>query len=290
MPIDPQLVATAVELAPKGAVITSAAYMMARLGGPSVDAAAEVMGAFTRERLARILRIGQAAEKMIEHVPHDARVRVDERVWDRVFVAADSDDEWVIAYLAGALASARTTADQPVDMGARIAALVSAMTVHQLKAHHLFYSLMREQLLGEPVDNLLDRTESAGRSVFIPFTTASRGLGLSWPESESIISHCIYGLRQDHLIGLTNMGSADKLKRGGYIVDEPGMVVFPYNVGIDLYMWAHGAGSQGAQGFFDDRLGLFLHPEDETRPLPSGAVRIRKVRPTTPAPVDTQAT
>jgi hypothetical protein len=252
-----------------GAATTKAAF--ATLFGPSVREVADFLARLTNRRLERIERTVNIAAWKLRSDTADAAGVIDERVWDRVFFASDSDDPWVIEYLAGVLASAHSQ-EATTDYGARIAGRISQLTALQLRAHYAWYSILRRELTADAQVNLLDRAGMAEMRVFVPRRVSESALGLAPAGAEEQLTHALFGLRQDHMLGLHQMGSAEALAKAGYDVDEEGMIISPYNVGIELYMWAHGAGHMGNGAYFDGALDFRLSEVDVV--FPKGARRV----------------
>ena len=269
--VDPAPLDVAKDLATYGA----AYHAVNRVFGGSLDAINDFLRTLTARRLGRVLKTIEMAEAKLRHdSPKDGTVV--ERVWECTFQAANSEDPWVMEYLSGVLASSRNSPN-PDDRGARVSLAVAQLSAYQLRAHYAFYRIMRKELQGVVIEDTLDRSEMASNyRVFVPRRVIDAALDIEASDPHQVFSHSLWGLRQDHLLGLFAVGDVHRLREKGYDVDEPGLVISPYNVGIELFMWGHGAGYLSNAAYFAEDLSLRLLDAERDVRIDEGATRVPK--------------
>jgi hypothetical protein len=224
---------------------------LARLLGPATDEIAEGLRRWTAYRVGNVERVVNNATAKIEEPDQPGQVppRVAMRILEE---GSYSDDEFVVEYLGGVLASSRTPTGRD-DRGNSFAALISRMSTYELRTHYVCYTIMRQLLVGRDI-NLNDINQVQYNRAFIPFSVYIPAMDFGPGESQNeLFEHAIYWLVRDSLIEFIGSGSAEVLNssRSALFAKEPGMVVGLTVLGVALYLWAHGQGGHRIERFLD---------------------------------------
>lgn len=252
-----------------GFVVKRAVDGLATILGPASEEVALALRRFTEVKLRNVGRVLDAAEQKVDRTQSgDSSVplRVALRLMDE---AAYADDEFVVEYLGGVLASARTPRGRD-DRGNTFISLVSQLSTYHLRTHFIFYTELRRVLRGLDVSlGDLDDIHERGR-VFVPDSTYLGAMDFSDGEDAGTISnHSLWWLSREDLLGWNPGGSVEYLSSVShlrdYLFSEPGTVAWPTIPGTELYLWALGRGQQSVD--------TFLHlPADRD---PVGGISIR---------------
>jgi hypothetical protein len=153
------------------------------------------------------------------------------------------DDELSAEYFGGILASSRSEVSRD-DRGAMLISLLSRLSTYQIRAHYIFYSLFKALFDGESLMPTLGADRRKMR-IFVPFTVFDQGMGFSDNEEPSaILENTIFNLVKENLIGgQFAYGDTDHLRKSWKAADASGIVLEPSVFGIELFMWAYGAGN-----------------------------------------------
>jgi hypothetical protein len=249
---------------------------LAKLLGPATGEVAEGLRRWTAYRVGNVERVVNNASAKIQDP--DEPGQVPPRVAMRIFEEGSySDDEFVVEYLGGVLASSRTPLGRD-DRGNTFAALVSRMSTYELRTHYVCYTIMRQLLAGQDI-NLNDVNQVQYTRVFIPFSVYVPAMDFAsnerWTE---LFDHAIYWLDKDSLIEFIAAGSVDGLKSSmsALYAEEPGMVIVLTVPGVALYLWAHGQGGHRVDRFLDPTQEWHFQTEIE---IPPGSQLTRNMAP-----------
>lgn len=177
------------------------------------------------------------------------------RVWRRVLTEAqDADDEVMVEYLGGVLASSRSEVDRD-DRGAVMSALVGRLSTYQLRAHYVLYAAARPGVLRCPSEvNLRAHIgQQQHRKVqtrsYISFTDFALAMDFSDREAgdfSGLLTHITSGLTREALIeDEFCFGGPEHLRQNGgggaKAYDAGGGIIFALSpLGIELFCVAHG--------------------------------------------------
>jgi hypothetical protein len=161
--------------------------------------------------------------------------------------------------------------------------MVNRLSFYTLRMHYLFYTAVRQLLVGSGAQLSVER-EAKQAQVFIPFIVYFNAM--EFDLSEDILGaqlHAIYALRQDHLVGDEyRFGDEEFLRKEGFpSASEPGIILTPSIPGIELYMWAAGKARGGLQGFLDPNESLDFDVEIN---IGSGCILASELRKPSPTP------
>jgi hypothetical protein len=160
------------------------------------------------------------------------------------------EDELWAEYFGGVLASSRSDTSRD-DRGARFAALVGRLSTYQVRAHFLFYRLIKTLFDGsEETVNTSEGREAL--RLFVPFQAFATGMEMTEAEEfDVVLGHSIAGLLSESLIGgAYQYGPVEHLRKNGFPdAPEPGIVVQPSSIGAELFLWAHGLGNVATGSF-----------------------------------------
>jgi hypothetical protein len=211
---------------------------LARLLGPASDEVARALQRFTEARLRNVGRVIEAAERRSGSNGGDGRVvplRVALRVLDE---GAYAEDDLVVEYLGGVLASSRTGRGRD-DRGNTFLSLVSRLSTYHLRTHYVFYTEMRRVLRGLPIElRDLDQVHANGR-VFVPHSIYDTAMDYGGDEDPEIISsHSMWWLDREELLGWNPGGSVAYLSSieglRDYQFPDSGTVAWPTVPGVEF--------------------------------------------------------
>ena len=244
----------------------SIAYLPDSLRGCAPQRLNNIVGIFSvaRQRLGRQLdQIGQVAPRVLHAV---------------VLGGSYCSDPLAQAYLGGVLASARTESGRD-DRGARMLRLIDGLSIYQLRTHYLLYASVRE-LFREAPPRLDTPDDRALLQVFLPHAGFMPAMELRAEElrQPQLFAQVFQGLRGDGLIeGPWRIGRQESLRKLYPDAPEAGIVCQPSPLGVELFLWAFGAGGQLPEQLFDEGL------DTEIAGVRAGVNGARPTRPGTPA-------
>lgn len=232
------------------------AYLVYKVLGPS----AGVMGShlanlvdFAADNVGRVFR--NAYHKLGDEV--DEPGAVSPRALSKVIDEASfSDDDVVVDYLGGILASGRDPEGRD-DQAVAWSQLVGRLSSRQLTLHYLLYAALREAVLGQDLNLGADEDRRKCRG-YIPFWDLMPALGLQG-ESDWMpqFEEAFYGIHRENLVHYAfSFGSAEAVKQQAPGITEPGLAWGPTMAGIRLFLWGHGAGRQSHHVFVDPNYAL----------------------------------
>jgi hypothetical protein len=223
-------------------VLFGSAQVAARVLGPTADYIGEGIRAWTEHRVENVRRIfSKARRKLGSRIDEDGTISP--RTLGRVIEDGSyCDDEVMVEYLGGLLASSRTP-EGGDDRGAYWASIVTGLSSYQIRVHYLVYEGLRQRL--EHPESPLSVAEINQKQIYIPVSAFASALDV--PQDDgllAVIAHCVEGLTREGLIAYRAYGTPDHLR--GIIDDAEqwGAVVSPSGPGLELFGWAHGVGSR----------------------------------------------
>lgn len=245
-----------------------------RLLGPSADEVAEALRRLTASRLRKVGRVIENANKKTIG-DAEAAGAIPSRVALRVLDEATySDDELIVEYLGGVLASSRTPAGRD-DRGNTLTLLVARLSTYSLRSHYIFYAEFC-RCLHKKTLNVYDANDlNVQAKMFVPYRTYQAAMEFSQDEHpDAIGTSCLYGLKQEGLLSFVRGGAREYLQVQYPNIPEAGVIVEPTVAGVELFLWALGFGQAQAREF------LRLEPQ-ETRiaavPWAPGALLISDI-------------
>lgn len=161
------------------------------------------------------------------------------------------EEELQIEYFVGILASSRTSNSRD-DRGAYFAAIITKLSVYQLRTHYLLYHALKIQFNDQDI-HLCDSINWCEFELFIPYETYYYAMDFSQEEINNwghLLSHSICGLRNEDLISDLSFGDVDLVKKTLPEPNESGLFMTPSKTGIELFMWAYGLGQKDPSDFF----------------------------------------
>lgn len=225
-----------------------AAYLgkdgLQKLLGPTAEYLGGGLKDFTQKRAETIGRIFEkAADRLGPKI--DAEGGVPPKVLKQIIDDGSfATEELEIDYLAGVLASSRSDNIRD-NRGASIAATVNSLSNYQLRAHYILYSALRSTFADSGIE-----PDMAGRprlKTFVTFECLWACMNLDETEAANwggLVPHIFFGLNREGLIGNFQYGASEKLSGSYPGATADGVVFEPSPAGIELYLWAFGAGGK----------------------------------------------
>ncbi len=225
-----------------------AAYLgkdgLQKLLGPTADYLGGELQEFTEKRIENIGKIFSNAEKKLgENI--DTSGHVPPKILKTIVNEGSyCEDEVVIDYFGGILASSRTELGRD-DRGARIAKILDGMSTYQIRSHYIIYSLIKKIFSESGYQyNNEDRQKM---QIFIPYDNYIESMQYDEQELQqfwAILNHVFFGLTGDNLIETFQYGPEDHIKKYFPKADSDGIIVMPSAFGAELYLWGYGQGDQ----------------------------------------------
>ena len=219
--------------------------VIAKVLGPTADYLGEGLRDFTKRRLQTIGRIfSNAFEKL------DCRLDEPGQVPPRILKTVINEgsyyeDPLAVEYFGGVLASSRTELGRD-DRGARVAKVIDDLSTYQLRTHYLLYSTIAS-LFSRSGKTFSTDDDRARMEVFLPAAGYLNSMQFSQEEwsNPQILHHVWHGLYSDNLIeGRWQFGDQQSLKSIFPGAPGDGFVCHPSALGVELFLWAFGHGSQ----------------------------------------------
>jgi hypothetical protein len=237
----PSLGAGALVKATDGAVETSK-HLLVRLLGPPAD----VYGDFFAERASA--RVERRRKRLAERAlakAQDKSGAVNARVAVRIIQDASmTDNEILVEYLSGVLASSRTPDGQD-DSGISWSSLLSTMSSVQIRAHFLLYREWAELLHEHGIDLSRDWARR-NVSLWVEYGEFERALNIV--RASSLLQHALTGLARNGLIEDHDWGPRTEAHLVNSPYDEV-VVAVPSIAGFELYGWAQGRADMPLERF-----------------------------------------
>jgi hypothetical protein len=153
-----------------------------------------------------------------------------------------AEDALVTEYIGGVLASSRSGIPRD-DRGVAYLALVSRLSVYDLRAHYIGYGCLHRLIAGRELD--LGESDSRYKvRLFIPMETLREAMDFTEEEdAEEALPGAVVALAKEALIEPSLWALGESQPHVGLVpphIDEPGWVFVPSLYGLRLFLWAHG--------------------------------------------------
>lgn len=215
------------------------AELVAKVLGPTAEYLGGGMKSWAEKRANNVGRIISIAEKKLGD-----RIEQNESVPPKVLKTilndgSFSDDSLAAEYFGGVLASSRSGVSRD-DRGASMAVLVARLSTYQLRAHFIFYKIIKELFDGSSY-NLASEEDRRKVEVFIPDYVFSEAMSFSNDEQVGVILvHIMNGLVKEDLIHEQFTTGSLEFIREFYKEAKYGGITFkPSSLGIELFLWVH---------------------------------------------------
>lgn len=251
------------------------AKLIEKLLGPTADYVGDGLKNWAEKRIENTGRIFQkAARKLDQKI--EGRGSVPPKVLKEVLDEGSyCDDELTAEYFGGVLASSRSGVSRD-DRAATYMKLISELSTYQVRLHFIVYRAWRTLFVGTALRPTFSE-DLEKMALFFPFSTLSPCMDFAANESDDeILRDSEAGLVRHKLLiaphyGMTRHINEMNKIRGWRAVSEPGMCLWPTFYGIDLWLWAIGAGSVGRPAFLNRDASF---PELPNVPEPANIVKL----------------
>ena len=166
------------------------------------------------------------------------------------------EDEIAAGYLGGVLASSRGEAGRD-DRGVVMNALITRLSVYQLRTHYIVHHVIKDLLDGTTVP-LHDPVQHFRATAVMPYITYVVAMGFHCNEMsemhadsdlrmrsvDAILEHTFFGLHKEGLIATFEY----------HYGKDASFSFAPSRLGIELFMWAYGYGGEPTYRFLDPAL------------------------------------
>lgn len=253
-----------------------AADLYRRVLGPSIDEIGLALARWTEYRLRNVGRVVENAAGKMGEGGGEVPVRVAMRVFEE---ASYADDNVIVEYLGGVLASAHTLVGRD-DRGAAWATVLRSLSSYQLRAHYVIYRAIRDLYLDGDIDDAQIRYSGG---VFIPWTEFCTAMEFGVDEEpQRLTTHALAGLFANELIFNPEFSeTAEGFEWYGGKLKFPagGVVAVATAQGAELFMWAHGHGTRGSiEDFVSSSLPISSSPYIPPTPGPRALPDLRAGR------------
>lgn len=237
-----------------GLALFGAKDIIIKLLGPSADYLGEQGKLLIQKSQTNIKNIFNHSIKLLGD-KIETKGNVSPRILKEIInEGAYCDDEIVTEYFGGVLASSRSGIERD-DRGLTMTSIIKSMSTYQLRAHYIFYSLIKNFYNGCSL-NLGHFDDRRKLGVFIPTNSICKSMQTSKTENIQIIfSHILSGLDRYRLIhSKYAIGDPEFVQPYYEEAKENGLFVAPTIFGFELYMWAHGIADKPVQTFLNKEL------------------------------------
>ena len=237
-----------------GAALGSA-KLVEKLLGPTAEYIGEGIRDWTEQRTRNVKRIFTiAARNLGDKI--NAKGTVPPKVLKGILSDGSFCDDLLTAeYFGGVVASSRSTVSRD-DRGASFVALITRLSVYQLRTHYVFYYIIKELFNGTEVDFSDLNQREAKMQVYVPSNVYHKALDFSEEEGETlgaILPHSLFGLAREQLLSEKFMiGTVEMIKKKHPEAAMGGILFRPSPLGLELFLWAHGRSSWTWRQFFDE--------------------------------------
>jgi len=248
------------------------AKVIEKLLGPTAEYLGDGLRSWTEKRVINTQRIFTQATKLLGgriESPGAVPPKVLKGILDD---GSYCDDQLSAEYFGGVLASSRTVVSRD-DRGSAFIALLSRLTTYQIRTHFIFYSIVKSLFSGSGISV----STGEGRNqlqTFVPENVYLPAMDFTDAEDiRSIVSHVMFGLVREHLIHAHfATGGVDIIKSEYPEATEPGDVLTPTALAVDLLLWASGQSSAHISEFFSPTIVL----PDHDISIPPGSAAVEK--------------
>jgi len=165
------------------------------------------------------------------------------------------DDSLAAEYFGGVLASSRSGVLRD-DRGAYFIALVAKLSTYQIRAHYVFYHMVKQLYDGSGLRITMGE-DAEKMEVFVPFEVFAQALDLSPDERknfDALLSHIhiMTGLAKEDLISKEYAsGKMEFMQSHFKDAASSGLIFQPTTHGALLFLWAYGEGHKKPNGILD---------------------------------------
>lgn len=223
------------------------AEMATKLLGPTLEYFGNGLKGFTEKRITNVKSILAKAAKRFPSEVKQPLVPTSPNLVKKIFdYGSYAEDELIQEYLAGLLISSRVGLEND-DRSSVLANIIENMSVYQIRAHYLIYSLFRKKYLGTQV-SLNIQANRANLQFYIPYSIFAKYVFPSEEErqlSNGLVDHAIYGLVRNYLLEQNLViGSPQHISMELHTEapNEHGIVIQPSPFGIELFLWISSIG------------------------------------------------
>ena len=250
------------------------AKVVEKILGPTSEYLGDGLKNWTEKRVENVQRIFSKAQKRIGKDMDDGG-SVPPRVLKEILDEGSfCDDEISAEYFGGVLASSRTSVSRD-DRGTTYLKLISELSSYQLRLHYILYYWIREIFKGSEIrpnfGTDLDKTYLLMHTKLLHSAMDF----ISEEDSSSILNHCLSGLGRHDLVAYGPWGNADHINSmpmdsSWRKVTKGGITLAPTQFGIDLWLWAVGAGNIPRTEFLssDVRIDTDIEIDFSQKPFP----------------------
>ncbi|CAN5611910.1 hypothetical protein BH24ACI2_BH24ACI2_07970 [soil metagenome] len=205
--------------------------------GPTLDDFGEDLRKWTARRKENFTRILESAWKKLGSKT-ETYGQVNPRVLKGILSEGTfCDDELMAEYFGGVLASSRSEVSRD-DRGASFVALIGRLTTYQIRAHYIFYSIVKTLFDGRTDVSVISSKYRDRLETFVSNDSFNLAMEFSEKENVSVILPSVMsGLARENLIerDFEVIGGEKTSRCGGN-----GIVFCPTDLGTDLFLWVHG--------------------------------------------------
>lgn len=169
------------------------------------------------------------------------------------------EDEIQAAYLGGVLASSKGPVSRD-DRATAYCSLISSLSSYQLRTHYILYAtLLRAQQ--PPFPEVMQWLYRHDATVCIKEADYQKAMEFSPIEQPEVIAqHAFVGLEKRGLSeGGMRVVQPFRHSKTSYS-DFPFRYFYPTALGIELFLWGHGVGDRGLEGFTQDLVKILTPP------------------------------
>lgn len=231
------------------------AKVVEKILGPTSEYIGEQLREWTEKKVKNTANIFKNAEKKL-----GKKLEQDGNVSPKILKSILEDGAWCeeelqVEYFGGVLASSRTGVSRD-DRGAYYTDLISKLSTYQLRTHYLFYHSLKQHFDGQDI-NINDGNSWRKLQLFISNETYFNAMDFTKDEGQNwgnLMSHSVWGLNKENLIGDFASGDIDHLKKKFSAVKSNGILISPSKIGVELFMWAYGYGQNNPNDFFNSSI------------------------------------
>jgi len=238
-----------------GLALFGSATLVEKLLGPTAEYIGDGISTWTQKRITNIRLIFDNAVRKLGR-----KIEIEGSVPPKVLkgILNDGsfvDDELAREYFAGVLASSRSSVQRD-NRGASFIALLNEMSNYQIRAHYIYYLIVKRLFDGSGLSFVLEDREQM--RVFIPYSSYYSAMDFNELERQRLRmfrEHVFFGLLKGNLVENLFYGEVDYLQKRYELAPAAGIIFRPSVLGAELFLWAHGYSAESASDL--------LKPENE---------------------------
>lgn len=219
------------------------AKLLEKMLGPTADYIGEGVKTWTEKRVENVKRIFQiGVDRLGEKIEQPGSIPP-KILRGIVNEGSFCEDQLTAEYFGGILAASRSGINRD-DRGVTFITLLSRLSTYQIRAHYVFYQIVKTVLNGKPLHLTLAEERNKAQ-VYIPFQVFDEGLAITEDEVtkyQALLDHVIFGLGKEELIvpGEFAYGSIETMRKFFPAAPGSGVVFKPSVLGVELFLWGHG--------------------------------------------------